>query len=790
MSRMAPATRLGMLAALCLVAGPGLALPAASAWSLLPQPVEASPSGGQPTHIANDTPIIVRGAGRRQVLEIADRFVKLVAATRGLQLHVAEAADAQRLVGNPAITFELDPHADVAGEAAYRIVADDHGIRLTARTPQGVFYGSVSVWQLLTPSGWTPGSPAVVAAGTIIDHPRFAWRALLLDSGRHFQSVAEIKQWIDWMSLSKLNVLVWHLTEDQGWRIEIPAFPELTRIGACRKAVGSDIELTGSADTPYCGFYTAAQIRDIVRYAAERFVTVVPDLDLPGHSQAAVAAYPWLGVTGERPPVWTHWGVSPWLLKPDARTLAFVDAVLDEVMRLFPSPYVSIGGDEAAKDQWNASPEVRVQMRKLGLANMDQLQGWFTQQVADHLIRHGRKPVGWDDELVAGAILPAAEIVMSWHGTDGARVALDALRQGHDVVMAPQESLYFDHYQSEVPDEWTGQAPMVTLQQFYGTAVVPQGATAAQAQHILGVQGCLWTELMPTFADGQHAVFPRIAALSELAWSPADAHDWNGFAERLPAEFGRYRALGIRYADSAFAPVFAVTAATGGKLRVVVSKQAGFGSIHYTTDGSVPTAVSPQYVQALEFPARDEVTLRAATFAAAGAALSAPRTQVVSTSALLSRNGNELATCSDQAEPMRVGGRRPPSGPRPAYKADIGNMCWRWPQAPLAGVTHVRLSVDRVAWQFADEAAHAVVRPGRGVAGEFEIHIDTCAGPLLASVPLAAATSAIGPTDLMAEVSAPAANPETRDLCVIASGDPRDGQWTLARIAFAQGGAR
>jgi len=378
---------------------------------------------------------------------------------------------------------------------------------------------------------------------------------------------------------------------------------------------------------------------------------------------------------------------------------------------------------------------------------------------------------------------------MSWHGTDGARVALAALAQGHDVVMTPQESLYFDHYQSDLPDEWSGQPPMTTLRQAYETAVIPQGATAAQAQHILGVQGCLWTELMPTFANGQHAVFPRIAALSELAWSPANAHDWNDFLERLPAELARYRALGIGYADSAFAPAFAVTEATGGALRVLLSKQIEFGSIRYTTDGSAPTVDSPQYAQALEFAAHDNVTLRAAAFAPDGFALSAPRTQVVDAGASLSRNGNELVPCRDQAETMRLAGNLPPRGQRPTYRVDVGNMCWRWPQAPLDGVKRVVLTVDRVAWQFGDEAASAVVRPKASVAGEFEIHMDTCKGPLLATVPLTAAAAAAGQTELMADVSTPA-NGDVRDVCVIASGDQRNGQWTLARMAFAQGDTR
>ena len=778
MRSMSATASLGMFAVLCLAT---TFAQAATSWSLVPQPAEARLTSGPSIEIANGSAIAVRGADRNQVSGVVERFVKLVADTRGLQLRVASAADA-----HPAITFEVDSRADVVGDAGYRIVVDDRGILVSARTPQGVFYGSVTVWQLLTQPGWKRGSAAEVAAGIIIDHPRFAWRALMLDSGRHFQSVAEIKQLIGWMSLNKLNVLVWHLTEDQGWRIEIPGFPELTRIGACRKAVGIDIESTGSADKPYCGIYTAVQIRDIVSYAAERFVTVVPDIDLPGHSQAAVASYPWLGVTGERPPVWTDWGISPWLLKPDAKTLHFVDTVLDEVMRLFPSPYVSIGGDEAAKDQWNASPEVRAQMRKLGLDNMDQLQGWFTQRVADHLIKHGRKPVGWDDEIVAGARLPSAEIVMSWHGNDGERVALDALRQGHDVVMTPQESLYFDHYQSDLPDEWSGQAPMATLQQAYATVVIPEGATAAQEQHVLGVQACLWTELMPTFADVQHAVFPRIAALSELAWSPANAHDWNGFLERLPAEIARYGALGIAYADSAFAPAFSVTAAKDGALHAILSKQVEFGSMRYTTDGSAPTAASPQYAQALDFSAQDKVTLRAVTFSPDGLALSASRTQRVDADALLSRNGNELAPCSDQAEPMRVLGARLPNGSRPTYKADIGNMCWRWPSAPLDGITRVVLTAAHVAWQFGDDAAHAVVHPKTNAAGEFEIHVDTCGGPLLASIPLTPTTAQV---ELTADVSTPAIA-GVHDVCVIASGDPRDGQWTLARITFQKSDAR
>ena len=758
------------------VGGVALALPAAPAWSLLPQPANARPSASGATQIADGAMVSVQGADAPAIQSIAERLVRRVADTQGLHLQMAP-----KDAAHAAITFQVNPDAGIADESGYRITVNEGGIRVVSRTPRGAFYGSVTLWQLLTPPGWTHGSAVEVAHGVIDDHPRFAWRALLLDSGRHYQSVADIKKLIDWMSLNKLNVLLWHLTEDQGWRLAIPNYPELTSIGACRKAVGLDSELTGAADTPYCGFYTEADVRDIVRYAAERYVDIVPEFDLPGHSQAAVAAYPSLGVTGERPSVWTDWGISPWLLKPNEKSLRFVDDVLDEMMRLFPSRYISIGGDEADKQQWNASPEVRAQMRTLGLANMDQLQVWFTNQVATHLLEHGRIPVGWDDELAAGARLPASQVVMSWHGDHNERVALAAVRQGHDVVMTPQESLYFDHVQSGLPDEWAGPPPAATLRQAYDTVLIPDGASAADAKHIIGVQGGLWAEQMLTFAHDQHAVFPRIAALSELGWSPAQAHDWSGFLQRMPAELARYRALGIDYADSAFAPVFQV-AATHGAFRVELSNQAGFGTMRYTTDGSEPTHQSPSYAQPLTLAGG--VTLRAATFAPDGFELSAPRTQVLDETTLLSRDSSALATCSSQP-PSRLDGVKPAQGPRPVYAVDIGNACWLWRKAPLAGVTQVALTAERIAWRFGDEAKDAVARRKASTAGEFEIHADTCTGPLLARLPLGNVTQAKGSVRLDAKVALPV-GAGARDVCMFATGDPRDGQWALARIVFSK----
>ena len=777
MNRLAtPAMFLCLAMAWLATTGEVIAVPALPSWSLLPQPAQASPAGSGAVEISDGVVVLVKGADRQELQSIADRLVQRVAGSHGLHLHVVTTG-----ASRPAITFEVNPGANIADDSGYRIKVDDGGIVVTARTSRGAFYGSVTVWQLLTPPGWTRGTPVKVAHGVIEDHPRFAWRAILLDSGRHFQSVAEIKQLIDWMSLSKLNVLLWHVTEDQGWRLAIPKYPDLTKIGACREAAGLDAELTGSADKPYCGFYTEADVREIVRYAAERYVDVVPEIDLPGHSQAAIAAYPWLGVTGRRPAVWTSWGVSPWLLKPDEKTLQFVDDVLDEVMRLFPSRYISIGGDEADKQQWNASPEVQAKMRKLGLANMDQLQGWFMTQVAGHLIEHGRRPVGWDDELVAGAALPKSQVVMSWHGDDNERVALTALQQGHDVVMTPQESLYFDHYQSSHPDEWAGPPPPATLRQAYETIVIPKGASTAEAKHIIGVQGGLWTEQMLTFAHDQHAVFPRVAALAELGWSPSGASNWNGFLQRMPAELARYRTLGIGYADTAFAPAFLVTAAVHGAFRVELSNQVSFGAIHYTTDGSDPTSQSTLYSRPLELTGK--TTLRAATFAPDGFELAAPRTKILDETTLTSRDDSALSTCSHQA-PFRLDGGKA-TGTRRTYSLELGHMCWLWARAPLDGVKRVALTVERIPWRDGDEAKNAVVHPKASAEGEFEIHADSCTGPLVARLPLKGAAQGKGQVRLDGKVAMPA-GAGVRDLCVITTGDPRDGQWALAQMVFSK----
>jgi hexosaminidase len=570
-----------------------------------------------------------------------------------------------------------------------------------------------------------------VPAVHIADWPRFAWRGLMLDSARHFQSAADVEQLLDQMAQHKLNVLHWHLTDDQGWRIEIKRYPDLTRIGAWRTPpdAGHDGE-----PQRYGGYYTQDQIRDVVAYAAARHITVVPEIDMPGHAQAAVASYPQIGVTGKRPSVSVDWGVNPYLYNVDDATFQFVDNVLDEVMALFPSHYIHVGGDEAIKDQWKASPAVQAKIKALHLKDEDALQGWFIGRIGAYLTAHGRRLIGWDEILDGG--VPADATVMSWRGTDG---AIKAAKMGHDVVMSPSPDLYLDSVQSDRADEAAGRVPVRDLASIYAFNPVPTALTAGQASHVLGAQANAWTEHMPTMQHVEHAAFPRIDALSEVVWSPASARSWKNFLVRLPSQLERYAEQHVDYADSAFAPNIqadANRALKSGKVDVTLSNQAGFGAIHYTVDGSAPTLQSPLY--SAPFAIKWPVTIKAASFADDGSLLAAPRTRVLDRADFLSRAGVELPNCPGSDFRLRLQPMPDATSMSPVYAVNLFDACEQFPAAPLDGVTAIHADVVRLERNFA--LAHDITmvksRAHRTPYGEFVVHRDTCDGPVLASMPL------------------------------------------------------
>ncbi len=435
---------------------------------------------------------------------------------------------------------------------AYDLDIGDGRIVISAASNAGLFYGAASLWQLMTPDAGQ--GPVTLAPVRIHDAPRFAWRGLMLDSARHYQSPAFIKKLIDVMALHKLNVLHWHLTDDQAWRLEIKKFPRLTQVGGWRVPAGAaaqaDIDPKTHKPRLYGGVYTQAQVKDIVAYAAARNITIVPEIEMPGHALSAILAYPELGSDGRAPAaIQSDWGVFPWLYNLDDHTFAVMDDVLTEVMALFPSPYIHVGGDEAVKDQWKASPKIQAQMKALGIPDEDELQSYFTHRIATFLTAHGRKLIGWD-EILDNAPLPPGATVMSWRGIDG---AVAAAKAGHDTVLAPAPTLYFDNRQGDRPQEPPGRGAVVSLRDVYAFDPAPASLSADERRHILGLQANLWTEHIRTEDRVETMVFPRLAAVAETDWSPRSAHSWGGFTERLPAMLARYRALGVKADDAAVA---------------------------------------------------------------------------------------------------------------------------------------------------------------------------------------------------------------------------------------------
>ncbi len=722
--------RLFSLFCACLLTGaavaatPVRATPAAAkdSISLIPLPAQLTVADGK-FKVDPYTPIVVAdhaGSTRRTARYLAE----LIARTRGLHLLVK-----QGTATTPAIVLRLDPRAPVANREGYALDVTPQGIRITARDDAGLFYGAMTLWQLLTPDA--QHGAVQVPAMQIRDQPRFTWRGLMLDSARHFQSVAEIERLLDQMAEHKLNVFHWHLTDDQGWRIQIKRYPELTRIGAWRTPpdAGHDGE-----PQHYGGFYTQDEIRHVVAYAAARQITVVPEIDMPGHAQAVVAAYPQFGVTGQRPPVSVDWGVNPYLYNVDDATFRFITNVLDEVMALFPSKYIHVGGDEAVKDQWQAAPAVQAKMHALGLKDEDALQGWLIDRVGKYLDAHGRRLIGWDEILDGG--VPADATVMSWRGTKG---AIKAAQAGHDVVLSPAPDLYLDQLQSDRADETAGRIPVRDLASVYAFEPVPKELDAAQAQHVLGAQANAWTEHMPTMKHVEHAAFPRLAALSEVDWSPAAARDWNSFTSRLPAQFARYRAQGIGYADSAFAPDIALdrnAALTSGMAQVSLSNQAGSGVLRYTLDGSMPGRDSPEY--RAPFAAKLPVTVRAVTLAPDGSMLAAPRERVLSRAALLSLGGNQMPNCPGSDFRLRVQPLPDATSPAPVYSINVFNTCQLYPATPMDGLASIHVDAVRLERNFAlaHEQKLVVSRPQATPFGELVVHLDQCDGPVLASMPL------------------------------------------------------
>ncbi|MFC8224720.1 beta-N-acetylhexosaminidase [Streptomyces sp. NPDC057287] len=454
------------------------------------------------------------------------------------------------------IELSVDPALE---PEAYRLdVEPVRGVRIVGGSAAGVFWGAQTLRQLLGPEAFrrapvNPGAERRVPLTEIEDGPRFGWRGLMLDVARHFMPKDGVLRMLDLLAAHKLNVFHFHLTDDQGWRVEIKRYPRLTESGAWRARTKYGHRASELWDeTPHGGYYTQDDIREIVAYAAERHIRVVPEIDIPGHSQAAISAYPELGNTDvidtSALSVWDTWGVNPNVLAPTDNTLRFFEGVLEELLDLFPadtSPFVHIGGDECPKDQWKASPTAQARMAEAGLADEDELQSWFIRHFDRWLTARGRRLIGWDEILEGGLAEGAA--VTSWQGYAGGIAAAEA---GHDVVMCPVQQVYLDYRQDGGPDEPMPIGYIRTLEDVYRFEPVPTGLSEEAAGHIMGTQANVWTEVMQNRDRVDYQVFPRLAAFAEVAWSPLPAsaeRDFAGFERRMDTHYARLDALGVAY---------------------------------------------------------------------------------------------------------------------------------------------------------------------------------------------------------------------------------------------------
>ncbi len=647
---------------------------------------------------------------------------------------------------------------------SYDLTVGGQGAVITASDDAGLLYGAMSLWQMAQAA---PGKgSAVIEEVAIKDGPRFAWRGLMVDSARHFQSVEWIKGMIDRMSVYKFNTLHWHLVDDQGWRIEIKKYPKLTEVGAWRIPAGE----AGKAGK-YGGFYTQDEIREVVAYAAKRNITIVPEIETPGHAHAPIVAYPQLG-SAPTPPTRTSgdWGVFPYLYNTDDSTFAFLTDVLDEVMALFPSTYIHVGGDEAVKDQWKASPAIQAKIKELGLKDEHELQSWFIQRLGKHLSSKGRRLIGWD-EILEGGLAPDAT-VMSWRGIDG---AIAAARAGHDTVLSPHPTLYFDNRQSTSPDEAPGRGAVISLAEVYGFNPAPDALTEAERKHVLGVQANLWAEHMRTQDRVTAQAFPRAAALAEVAWTPEKRRSWKGFLDRLPGELARQKALGVGYSAVSL-QAQAMIDRVDGKLTATLKSPLPDVAVRYAVNGPV-TAASPLYDKPLTLA--EGAKLTAATFIG-DQSLGAPKTWTATDKGARFRVSQQLKMCSDKLV-LNLEDDAPPRGDRKLFLIDVMEPCWAWRDVDLTGVNGIELSVGQVPFNFQIGAAKDEIkfRPPMSPAGEFEVRAGGCDGAVVATLPLAPAVNNPKVTKLTAPLTATVGR---KDLCFTYTARGVDPMWTIDSV--------
>lgn len=518
------------------------------------------------------------------------------------------------------IEISLNSIADESiGKEGYSLKVRQNKVELKANNVIGVFYALQSLDQLFDFNAKSNGN-VVLPACTITDFPRFGWRGLMLDVSRHFFSTSDVKKYIDWMSKYKFNVLHWHLSDDNGWRIEIKALPKLTEIGAWRVerfgAFGNREAPSEGEATAYGGYYTQEEIKDILQYAAERQITIVPEIDIPGHSMALLAAYPELSTLKEPKMVNPGSSFADWhgdgtftmkiensLNPSDEKVYAILDTIFGEVAALFPGQYIHIGGDECYHGFWEKDPGCVALMQKENLKDAKELQSYFIKRVVNIITSKGKKAIGWDEILYGGLADGAA--IMSWRGTKG---GIEASKAGHEVVMSPNSFAYLDYTQGDPSVEVPVYAKL-SLKKSYEFEPAPEGV---DPKYILGGQGNLWTEKIPTIEHAFYMTYPRALAIIESVWSPSEKKEWNNFSTRLETHFNRFETAGKPISKAVYDPIVIVKK-QDGKMMCTLSNDLSNVDIYYTIDGTFPAQYSTKYTQPFEIP-KGDITLRAVSY--------------------------------------------------------------------------------------------------------------------------------------------------------------------------------
>ncbi len=568
----------------------------------LPKEVKSTAAG---TFELTERTLICYPQGDKVLKRHAELLANYVKQATGLTLNVMNLAAQKGCI-------RLTRAMRSANPEAYTIRVNSDIILIDGASEAGSFYG-LQTFRKALPQGVTQrvGIPAT----EVKDYPRFSYRGAHLDVARHFMTADSVKRFIDLLALHNINRFHWHLTDDQGWRIEIKKYPLLTQKGAWREqtTIGHN---SGHFDGKrHGGFYTQKEIKDIVKYAAERYITIIPEIDMPGHMQAALSAYPELGCTGGPYKVWQEWGVTDSVLcAGNDRTLRFIDDVLDEVVKLFPSTYIHVGGDECPKTEWKrcAKCQARIQTEHLQADGQhtaeERLQSYFIRHAEQHLNSLGRQMIGWDETL-EGGLAPNAT-VMSWRGEGG---GIEAARQKHNVIMAPNTYLYFDYYQSadkaHEPEAIGGYLPLVHV---YSYEPMPRSLTPEEQKYIIGVQANLWTEYIPTFRQVEYMELPRMAALSEVQWCAPEQKNYSAFLDRLQRLVDVYRHEGYNYSKVVYNVNLSLQTDTARHCIVATLSTIDNAAIRYTLDGTEPTASSPLYSAPLRIT--QSATLRAAAF--------------------------------------------------------------------------------------------------------------------------------------------------------------------------------